>query len=683
LRGGSSGPLAAGLLAGALVALVACSGGPHGGEAEAAGEGGPRRSPRPDLLESLRQDLAAERHPSDGGGRAWLEAEDGTPAAAVAGLPGRWTIVYEAGPLGIAEGGMIFLQVSPFWGWSTPQTQWPRSFGYTEVSTAAEGVELGAQTLGEQLLGIAVGGRALERGERVRIVYGAGEEGAVADRFAEHRSHFWIAVDGDGDGVRKILADSPAVDVAPGPPARLLLLLPSTARPGEAVRLTAAVVDALGNAGVDFAGRVRLAAGAGSAAVDHPSGLDFTAADRGRLTVEVTPREPGVVRLEGEGPWGLEAESNPVQVSLEGARILWGDLHNHSNYSDGSGQPEELFLYARDVAALDVVSVTDHDHWGMRFLDQRPDMWEEIKSLAERYDEPGRFVTLPGYEWTNWVHGHRHVLYFGDRAAAGELRLFSSLDPEYETPQQLWAALRGRPAITVAHHSAGGPVSTDWSIPPDPELEPVTEIVSVHGSSEALDSPSLIYSPVPGNFVRDALDRGYRLGFVGSSDSHDGHPGLAHLASPTSGLVAILAEEATREAVYEALRRRRVYATSGPRIVLRAVFGGHPMGSEIPVGGGDAGVAADPPAVPEIRGVPAGTLVVQAIAPGDLSHVDVIRSGAVVQGVDCAGERRCSFGLEVPDLEAGEYLYVRVVQRDGGAAWSSPFFFVDGGDGPG
>ncbi len=673
--------LLAGLLAVSPVVFAACSSEPAADrEAALAGvrpaaERGPRRSPRPDLVQSLRQDLDLERHPSDGGGTAWIET-DGEAEEAVAGRSGRWTIVYQAGPLGVADGGMIYLQVSPFWGWSTPQTQWPRSFGYTEVSTAAPGVELAAQTLGEQLLGIAVGGRELRAGERVRIVYGAGEEGAVADRFAERDARLWIAVDGDGDGVRKIIADSPAVDVGPGAAARLILTLPSTARPGEPVRLTAAVVDALGNAGVDFAGRIRLAAVDGSAAAGHPPSLRFAAADRGRLTVEVTPREPGVLRLQGSGPGGLEAESNPVQVSPEGARILWGDLHNHSNYSDGSGRPEELFLYARDVAALDVVSVTDHDHWGMRFLDQSPDRWQEIRRLAEHFDEPGRFVTLPGYEWTNWIYGHRHVLYFDDAGGPGDARLLSSLDPETETPEQLWEALRGEPAMTVAHHSAGGPVSTDWSIPPDPELEPVTEIVSVHGSSEAMDSPSVIYSPVPGNFVRDVLDRGVRLGFVGSSDSHDGHPGLAHLASPTSGLAAILAEEATREAVYEALRRRRVYATTGPRIVLRTAFGGHPMGSEIAVGG-DGG-----PADAAIGGIPADTLVVQAIGTGEISHVDVVRSGEV-SGFDCEDERRCSFGLEVGDLEIGEYLYVRVVQRDGAAAWSSPFFFVDGGDGPG
>ena len=67
-----------------------------------------------------------------------------------------------------------------------------------------------------------------------------------------------------------------------------------------------------------------------------------------------------------------------------------------------------------------------------------------------------------------------------------------------QTPTQLWDQLRGKQAITLAHHSAGGPVATDWSFAPDPVLEPLTEIASAHGSSEAPDSPLPIYDPVAG-----------------------------------------------------------------------------------------------------------------------------------------------------------------------------------------
>jgi hypothetical protein len=272
---------------------------------------------------------------------------------------------------------------------------------------------------------------------------------------------------------------------------------------------------------------------------------------------------------------------------------------------------------------------------------------------------PGEFVTLLGYEWTSWIHGHRHVLYFDS-----EGEVLSSVDPEFESPEQLWAALRGKPALTVAHHSAGGPIPTNWQIPPDPELEPVTEIVSVHGSSEALDSPGLIYSPLPGNFVRDVLDRGVRFGFVGSGDSHDGHPGLAHLASPSGGLAAFLTSDLTREGVLEALRSRRVYATNGPRIVMDTRLAGHVMGADVEL----AEQRSDSTVVEAVE------LEVRVVAPGPLDRIDVIRSGQVHLTVACDGLTECSFVGPVENLLTGEYVYARAVQVDGGAAWSSPNF---------
>jgi len=331
--------------------------------------------------------------------------------------------------------------------------------------------------------------------------------------------------------------------------------------------------------------------------------------------------------------------------------VLWGDLQIHSGLSDGTGTPEDTYSYARDVAALDVAALTDHDHWGVPFLDATPEHWDRIQGAAKSFHAPGRFVTLLGYEWTSWIYGHRHVLFPGD-----EGRVFSSIDEAHETPRQLWDALREWNALTIAHHTAGEPVATDWSIPPDPELETVVEIVSVHGSSEAADSPRTVRGATPGHFARDALDRGYRLGFVGSGDSHDGHPGLSWISSGIGGLAGILSEDLTREGVLEAIRSRRTYATSGPRIYLHATLDGRPMGAEIPTGSETS------------------RLEVEVIAPSVLERIDLVRNGAVVERIDCGLRRECRIDRTVTRLDAGEYLYLRVVQADGGMAWTSPFF---------
>ena len=189
----------------------------------------------------------------------------------------------------------------------------------------------------------------------------------------------------------------------------------------------------------------------------------------------------------------------------------------------------------------------------------------------------------------------------------------------------------------------------------------MTEIVSVHGSSEASDSPVPIYDPVPGNYVRDALDAGYVLGFIGSGDSHDGHPGLPQLAAGRGlgGLAAIFSPELTRDGMLEALQSRRAYATNGSRILLEVTLDNEPMGTIL-----------EPPADDAPR---EQHLKVEVHGTAPIERIDFIRSGKVAS-VD--GEGRMDWQIErsIPRLHPGEYHYVRVVQKDEGAAWSSPIF---------
>ena len=634
---------------------------------EAEAQNSPSMSPdaRVDTFETLRADLDVKPDPSDGAGTVSLitpKHEEGRNPAVEVSSRHRFEILVETGPLGIAEGGGIYLHPSPFWGWDAPQTDFAQGPGYTTVETEAKGVELTLNTLGRELLHVEIGGRALAPGETVRIVYGAGERGALVDRYAEKGSRIWIAVDGNGDGYRQVIADSPSVDVFAGPATRLSLHLPSTARPGDTVPLTVAVLDFEGNAGIPFQGEVTLHGS--RTGIDLPATIQLGPGDDGHKRIDMIVREEGVYRVGATtmGTQGtLQAESNPLVVREQLDRQHWGDLHGHSKLSDGTGTPEDYFRYARDVAGLDFAALTDHDHWGVRFIDSHPEMWTQIEDATASFHVPGNFVTILGYEWTSWLHGHRHILYFDDH---GEV--LSSMDPNYETPAQLWDGLRGKPALTFAHHSAGGPVATNWDFPPDPELEPITEVVSVHGSSEAQDAPGTIYKPVPGNFVREILnEKGFQLGFIGSGDSHNGHPGLVHVAAPpgNGGVAAVLSEDRTREGIQEAMKARRVYATNGPRIWLRVTLDGEPMGTIQKV------VENSKPGASKTQDL---RIRVAAVAP--LEEVDIIRGDQPVERIAVKGEREWSLVRQIPALQPGEFVYVRVIQQDGGIAWSSPIY---------
>ena len=62
------------------------------------------------------------------------------------------------------------------------------------------------------------------------------------------------------------------------------------------------------------------------------------------------------------------------------------------------------------------------------------------------------------------------------------------------------------------------------------------------------------------------------------------------------------------------------------------------------------------------------------VAQAPLERIDIIRSGEIVETLPGQGLEVMSFRRRLPDLSPGEYVYLRAVQRDDGAAWSSPFF---------
>jgi hypothetical protein len=610
---------------------------------------------RPEMVAEFRSAEALEFSASDGQGSASVAPGDPVPASS----HGAWTITYRVGPLGIASGGALVVQVSPFWGWTSPQPFDERYPGFTRVETDAVDTRLVAEPCGQNCLRIGVEDAALEEGEEVRIRYGgAGPAQARVDRFAEEAEEFFLRVDGDGDGVTAPLDAHPALDILPGPARSLHVVVPSRARVGGEVWLQLAALDATWNAAIDFVGEVEVVEATGLEGL--PERIEIRPEDGGARRIAARAAKPGISRVvvrsaDIEGSF----RSNPLEIGRNTPAIVWADLHGHSGLSDGSASPEQYLAYARDFAALDVVSLTDHDHFGMRFLDRTPSLWERIRRAVASAHEPGRFVAILGFEWTNWLFGHRHVLYFDD-----EGEVISSIDRESDEPEELWSHLEGRDALTIAHHPGGGPVPIDWSVRPDPRFEPVVEIVSVHGSSECLECPSRIYAPVEGAFVRDALGRGYRLGIVGSGDTHDGHPGRGSPDNATVGLAAILTDGFDRKSVLAALRARRVYATSGPRILLEFGVSDARMGEVLRV-----------PSSSAVRSIYA-----RAVGTAPIARLDVVKNGEVRFSVEGANESLELLAEDTGPIQPGEYLYVRALQADGGLAWSSPVFVEESGD---
>jgi hypothetical protein len=374
-------------------------------------------------------------------------------------------------------------------------------------------------------------------------------------------------VDADGTGSFTPLPDPPELKIIGGVVSRLVVVVPSSVVMGEPFCLQVKAEDAWGNPAPEYRGHVTLEA----SGILIPGGaLAFAGSIAGVGVVGgCRALEPGVHRIVAvDAEAGLRAHSNPMIVSLwpPAHRLYWGDPHGGQVVD-----PQKIgdfFRYARDVVGLHFVGFQRNDHV----------MSGEAYALQQRYEreyyQPGRFVPLPGYEWSGDLEagGHHNVYFrrFGQPIRRSGHR--GGLDPSDQHTDlghvlDLHRAYRHADVVIVPH--VGG-VHADLTYH-EPTLEPVVEVTSTHGSFEW--------------YLRETLERRYTLGFVGGSDSYTGRPGddrpghqLRRYAK--SGLTGIYATALTLEAILDAIKARRCYATTGARIVATLSSDGHPMGAE-------------------------------------------------------------------------------------------------------
>jgi len=305
--------------------------------------------------------------------------------------------------------------------------------------------------------------------------------------------------------------------------------------------------------------------------------------------------------------------------SFPGLSLFWGELHGHSSYSDGQGLPADYFAKCRENG-VDFCALTDHAEQ----LDSGE--WEDIQNQADASLEKGAFVSFAGIEWSSAAYGHK-CAYFPDRV----LSPCRSSDPDCDTPEELYQFLADNDGVSHAAHPCGGPpFGTDWT----------------HFS--ATYQPNMEWSEYCGDQRPFAL--GYRVGFVGSSDTHSGNPGGQDLA-------ACWAESLTRKDILDALRNRRCYAVQAPaegfRPIVDFTVDGHPMGSEFSC-----------PINLEV------TATVSVAGDDRVRQVELLMNGTVIGASDCDGG--CTYSLAIPITE-DSYVYARVMGLSAAqSAWATP-----------
>lgn len=374
--------------------------------------------------------------------------------------------------------------------------------------------------------------------------------------------------------------------------------------------------------------------------------------------------QPGIKYIRVRDPeTGITGVSNPIVVTSEKPdyRLFWGNLHCHSIFGDGIRIPEEIHAFARDESFLDVFALTDHTEAITK------GQWTYFNEVANDFYEPGRYVTFIGGEWTSPQYGHRNFIYPGNSGP-----ILRCTDPNQDTLQKLYAIARAEGALIVANHTASFGHTTHWDNGHDPETERLIEIYSIGGINEMMFGLNNL-SPnrrkdqeVERSHAIDGLKRGFKLGFIGTGDDHDGRPGdsLHHLQEkPESykflrgpGLMGVWAEDLTRESVFKALWNRRVYGTTNNRTWLKFSINGNPMGSDF-------------------QTQQNLTLKIEAAGSTKIQRVDLVKEGEVVHS-RTMDQWHLNWDLKENRPNKPTWYYVRLKLEDDHAAWSSPIWIT-------
>lgn len=332
-------------------------------------------------------------------------------------------------------------------------------------------------------------------------------------------------------------------------------------------------------------------------------------------------------------------------AAWSGPQVLFGDIQQHSAHSDGVGSADESYLRARYRYGDDFAALTDHES----FLGKRigPGEWSYLQAVTEHHDDPGEFATIVAYEWTGKAYpgpGHKCIYLPGPG-----LPIISR--DEVPVGRDIVQQIAEQGAFTGPHHIGWTGADVEGH---DPVGQPVWEICSCHGCYEHPDHPLGHRGELNDQFAKPLLDRGLRFGFIANSDSHGllWHHGECRKRDPfRTGLTAVISASRTREAILDAIRARRCYATSGAKILLDVHVAGFPMGSELDIEG---------PVEVHVR----------ALGTTDVERVELVTPQGVAAS-ETPGSPSVSF---VGEVEAS-YVYCRVTQTDGEMAWSSPIFF--------
>lgn len=241
-----------------------------------------------------------------------------------------------------------------------------------------------------------------------------------------------------------------------------------------------------------------------------------------------------------------------------------GEMHGHTNLSDGKPDIDTYFRNIRDIAGLDFAAISDHDHGGVgkpTLWAGTPSKWDLIREKVKQYCEPGKFSTILAYERDSYPFYNNMVVYFRNHDA----ELIRGVRDGELTESELRGILAREDVIAVPHDTYYFSAGADFLSLDADLILPMIEIYSRGDATEYMGHPAFgQITCCEGGFWQDALRKGAKMGVIAGSDDHSGRNGqvVESLGYPAMypGVTGVWAEENTPAAIFAALKAKRTYA---------------------------------------------------------------------------------------------------------------------------
>lgn len=326
---------------------------------------------------------------------------------------------------------------------------------------------------------------------------------------------------------------------------------------------------------------------------------------------------------------GQSPASSAVYSASPAAEEDWnfyfGQLHAHTNLSDGAGSVEEAFQYAAQVPGLDFFAVTDHSD---SFNDEK---WQRGKAAAKAVTN-GNFVGIFGYEMS-----------FADELRLGHINTFRTdswvawNQEEYLYLENYYKTLKEMPgSISQFNHPGSQYGNFDGFGHFSPAYVESLQLLEV-GSEKGVTAYE---------YYTMALNKGWRVAPTNNQNNHYGSWG-----DESEVRTVILAKSLSPDSVYGAMASRRVYATEDRDLKILYSVDGSIMGS--------------------VLAAPAQTAQVTVWDETDpvIGRVELIGDGETL-----ISEENVASGtsLTLPISGDCSYYYLRINQPDGDMAVTAP-----------